>query len=241
MEAIRLRKLGLSYSEILTKVPVAKSSLGLWLKSVGLSKKIKYNLTEKKRLAGLRGAQKRHEQRISLTKKILYNAENEIKYISKRELWLIGVCLYWAEGSKEKERHPGSNVQFSNSDPKMILLFLKWLDETCKIPQNMIYFDIYIHESHRKRVDLVKEFWRNCTGYPKEQFDHVYYKKNKIRTKRINIGDSYYGVVKVRVRRSSAFLRRIAGWIEGVCDVTLPGGVFGNTPAFEAGDTRFEP
>lgn len=46
-KAIELRKQGLSYREILEQIPVAKSSLSLWLRSVGLSKKQKQRLTEK--------------------------------------------------------------------------------------------------------------------------------------------------------------------------------------------------
>lgn len=214
--AIKLRRRGYSYSEILEKIPVAKSSLSLWLQSVGLSRKIRHRLTEKKRLSALKGAKKRHEQRLSLTKQILTKAENEIDHISERELWLIGTCLYWAEGSKEKENYPGSNAQFANSDPKMIKLFLKWLNKICKIPKDMIYFDIYLHENYRYMVDLVVEYWSNSTGYPKECFDHIYYKKNKIKTKRTNIGNSYFGVVKIRVRRSSSLLRQITGWINGI-------------------------
>ena len=50
-QAIAYRKQGFSYSEILSKVPVAKSTLSEWLKSVGLSKAQKHKLTEKKRLS----------------------------------------------------------------------------------------------------------------------------------------------------------------------------------------------
>jgi len=46
-KAIELRKKGLSYSEILKCVPVAKSTLSLWLRSVGLSKKQRQRLTDK--------------------------------------------------------------------------------------------------------------------------------------------------------------------------------------------------
>ena len=49
--AIKLRREGLSYSEILQKIPVAKSTLSLWLRSIGLSKKQVQRLTEKKLLA----------------------------------------------------------------------------------------------------------------------------------------------------------------------------------------------
>jgi transposase len=55
--AIELRKQGYSYSEILKKVPVAKSTLSLWLRSVGLAERQKQRLTEKKRKGQLKGAQ----------------------------------------------------------------------------------------------------------------------------------------------------------------------------------------
>ena len=50
-KAINLRKEGKTYSEILSVVPVAKSTLSLWLHSTKLAKKQKQRITEK-RLAG---------------------------------------------------------------------------------------------------------------------------------------------------------------------------------------------
>ena len=52
-KAIILRKRGMTYSEILDVVSVAKSTLALWLQSVNLSKKQKQRITEK-RLASSR-------------------------------------------------------------------------------------------------------------------------------------------------------------------------------------------
>jgi hypothetical protein len=37
-KAIKLRKSGATYSEVLREVPVSKSTLSLWLRDVGLSK-----------------------------------------------------------------------------------------------------------------------------------------------------------------------------------------------------------
>ena len=92
--AIKLRKKGLSYNEILRKVPVAKSSLSLWLQSVGLSKKQKQRLTKKKIASALRGALSRKNQRLDIVKRISGAAKDEIGKINKRELWLIGATLY---------------------------------------------------------------------------------------------------------------------------------------------------
>src|SRR3989344_2585685 len=102
-KAIQLRKQGLSYREILEKIPVAKSSLSLWLKGVTLSDGHTYRITEKRLASARLGALKKKETRITLTKEIKDKARAEIGKLSERELWLIGIALYWAEGSKEKE------------------------------------------------------------------------------------------------------------------------------------------
>lgn len=68
--AISLRKQGKTYGEILKVVKVAKSTLSLWLRSVGLAKEQYQTLTEKKRAAQKRGAEDRRTHRIESTKAI---------------------------------------------------------------------------------------------------------------------------------------------------------------------------
>ena len=124
--------------------------------------------------------------------------------------------LYWAEGTKEKENRPGSGVQFTNSDPQMINIFLKWLTKICGVNKNEIYFDIFIHENSKNNLEKVIDFWSKSTGFPKKHFPHIYFKKNKIKTTRKNTGDSSYGLLKLKVKSSSYLNRKIAGWINGV-------------------------
>ncbi len=215
-KAIGLRKNGLTYSEILRQIPVAKSTLSIWLRSVGLSKQQKQKLTEKKLASMKRGAIAKRNQRINLTQLIKNNAISEIKSISSRELWLIGIALYWAEGSKEKEQNIGQGVTFSNSDPLMIKLFLKWLNEILKISKKDIVAEIYIHENSINNVSAVKKYWSNITEIPLSEFNYIYFKKNKISTKRKNIGKNYYGLLRIRVIHSTNLNRKITGWIEGI-------------------------
>lgn len=215
-KAINLRKKGFSYSEILREVAVAKSTLSLWLRSVGLSKKQKQRLTEKKLAAMKRGWESCHKKRVLITQEIKNKAKKEIIRLTKKELWLIGIALYWAEGSKEKDYRPGSGIQFPNSDPYMIEFFLTWLLEIIKIPKERINFDIYIHESHKNNTNSVIDYWSNHTGFSCDNFKHIYFKKNKINTKRKNIGKSYYGLLRIKVKGSSDLNRKIQGWIEGI-------------------------
>lgn len=214
--AIKLRKQGLSYSEIRKQVPVSKSSLALWLHSVGLAKHHRQRLTEKKRASLKRGWDAWHMVRVKRTEKLLRTARAEVGRISKRELWLMGVMLYWAEGSKQKPHNISQGLIFSNGDPLMIQMFLMWLREAIKIAEDDIAFELYIHENCKPRVPAILEFWGHLLKKEKNRIP-VYFKRDKIGTKRKNIGEKYYGVLRIRVRRSTDLNRKITGWIEGVC------------------------
>lgn len=211
-KAIELRKQGFSYNEILTQIPVAKSTLSLWLRSIKLAKRQKQRLTEKRRLAQIKGARLRHKQRLESSKLIRSEALNEINEISERELKLIGTALYWAEGSKQKENQVSQRVCFSNSDPFMVLLFLHWLKNTCKINSHDLIFELFIHES--AHIERAKTIWAKLLKIRKSNL-RVYLKKHQI-TKRKNTGKDYIGLVRISVRQSTDLNRKISGWIEGI-------------------------
>lgn len=217
-QAIKLRKSGLSYNEILLEVPVAKSTLSLWLRSVGLSKRQKQKLTAKRKTAQLKGAESMRRQRLMLTEEIKTNARKKVRKISSRELWLIGTALYWAEGSKAKENNVSERVRFGNSDPRMLRIFLRWLTDTCKFVLQDIKFEIYIHKSSVNNIERVKMFWAKEMNVPLNLLQTVYFKKNNPKTRKSNVDADYFGLLRIIVRRSTNFNREIAGWIEGVCD-----------------------
>lgn len=215
-KAVNLRKQGLTLSEVLKEIPVAKSTLSLWFKDVGLSKAQKQRITDKRIAASRRGALAKKDKRIALSNKIFSKSEKEIGLISKRELWLIGTALYWAEGAKEKSYRPGSGVKFSNSDPAMIRLFILWLRKCHKIPDEDFIFQIYVHDGDLPRIGEIINYWSKQTGFSLDCFKYVYYKRNKINTKRKNVGNLYFGLLRVNIRRSSGLLRRIKGWVNGI-------------------------
>jgi hypothetical protein len=216
-QAILLRKQGKTYAEILNSIPVAKSTLSLWLREVGIAKRQIQKLTHKRLAASKRGGQARYQQRIYKYDELFNSAKSFITPISKKELFLIGVVLYWAEGSKEKPYRPGSGIEFINMDPRMIVLFITWLTEICKIQKDMIVFETHLHQTSAHRVEDVKQYWSTITGFPLNCFNIIRFKKHPlIVTKRKNIGDLYFGSLKIRVRQSSSLVRKIAGWTEGI-------------------------
>jgi hypothetical protein len=217
-QAIKLRREGFTYREIMAQIPVAKSTLSDWLHSVGLAKHQVQQLTERRRAAALRGAKAKHEKRVIRMNEIINTAKSEIGKISHRELWLVGIMLYWAEGSKEKEYRPGSRASFINSDPTMVKIFLHWLKEICGKDLEDITFDIYIHELHRHRTLEILDFWTEVIGCDQSYFQHIYYKKGNPRTLRKNTGKTYHGILKINIKESSSLLRQIAGWTQGVVE-----------------------
>lgn len=217
--AITLRKQGQTYSEILKAIPVAKSTLSIWLRSVGLAKKQKQILSDKKRDAALRGAQAKRFQKEERIRQIKTIARAEIGKLTEREKWLIGTALYWGEGSKEKDYHPGSGLVFNNSDPVMTKFYINWLEDVCHIPRTRIQLTLYVHDTKRADVEKIKVFWTSYLHFPKDSIAGVYFKKSRIRTVRRNTGSLYCGTMRVKVSGSSALNRKVAGWVEGIAGV----------------------
>jgi len=214
-KAIKLRKEGKTYSEILAEIPVAKSTLSEWFKSVQLAKSQKQRITKKRKASALRGAESRHQTRLSEVKSFERDGLTDVGAISARELWLIGVALYWAEGSKQHEHSPSTGVVFNNSDSRMLLFFLRWLEQM-KVPQTAIGFELYVHETRKSDVSAFRRWWAKELQISPDQLDRVYFKKGNPKTKRKNVGDLYHGLIRIKVNSSTTLNRKISGWVHGI-------------------------
>ena len=76
---------------------------------------------------------------------------------SKKHLLYLGTGLYWGEGGKS------TRTSFSNSDPKVIMLFMKWMTDIWNISNNRLVCRVLINEMHSDRIGevekiLVKDF-----------------------------------------------------------------------------------
>ena len=214
-QAIQLRKQGKTYAEILQQIPVAKSTLSEWLKSVHLATPQKQRITQKRIAGALRGAQARKNKRLAQVEALNAQGIKEIGKLTQRELWLIGTALYWAEGSKQGETMPSTGIIFTNSDVRMLALFIKWL-QMIGVPKSAQVFDLYVHENRTREIAVFKQWWAERLDITAGDFGAVYFKRDKIMTNRKNVTDLYHGLVRIRVRSSTVLNRRIQGWVEGV-------------------------
>ena len=214
-KAVELRRAGLSYREILRQVPVAKATLSLWLRTVGLSRPQRQRLTEKRLAAARRGWEKLRRERLERIARTMAEAEAEARerLEASEWMWMLGTALYWAEGFKPKPWSVKTRVGLANMDPCMILIARNWLERYCSVDDLDVCYALYIHE--RADIDGAQEFWAARLGVSRERV-RIRLKRHNPVTKRKNVGRSYYGTMQITVRRSTLMSHRIAGWTQGL-------------------------
>lgn len=213
--AIELRARGMSYSEIQKIMPVPKSTLSMWVRKIEFSKIHKIRLEKKRLQAGLAATEERRKKRRQEIFEVRRLAAQDIKEITKRELWLSGLLLYWSCSPMRSINEYRKGVRFTNSNPDLVKFFLKWLIEVGNIDRNDIIFDLFVSEADRRRESFILSNWVRITDFPLKFFPHIYYLKNKTSIKKSSrfLG---LGLLQIRVKKSSLLQRQIDGWINGI-------------------------
>ncbi len=204
--AIDLRNGGYSYSEIQKFCPVPKSTLSYWFRNIKLSEPQQERLKKKRIESAKRGSKAKSLKVFKTIEEIQKTALKDIGKISKRELWLMGIILYWRERLLNKnESDLKRGVRFTSSDPEIINLFIKWLLIAGGIERNEICFDLYIAKDNQDLLSQTVEYWSKETGFSKDNFFRYYVLKK-----------SKKSLLKIRVKSSSMLARQISGWARGV-------------------------
>ncbi|CAL9308317.1 hypothetical protein [Streptomyces sp. SudanB182_2057] len=209
--ARELRLQGWTYDRIQAELGCSKSSISLWVRD--LPKPDPRYTPEEQRalmnegLAHLRAARDREREE---TKQ---RAAAAVGRLSDRELFLVGVGLYWAEGAKDKPYSRRELVLFVNSDPGMISVFLAWLD-LLGVERDRRRFRVMIHES--ADVAAAERYWADLVGMDPGSFSRTTLKKHNPKTVRKNSGEAYRGCLVISVLRSADLYRRIEGTWYGI-------------------------
>lgn len=217
--AIDMRKSGLSYSEIRSRINVPKSTISYWLKNLKLTPEQVKKLNDKRVEIAKTNALKKIARTSKLIEEIKNSSSRDIKEISKKELWLMGIILYWKNGSENDLK---KGIHFSSSDPHMIKLFLKWLKEVGRIKDGEIKFEIFLKNNRRDKNDFKEKaanYWSEVSGFPKTDFKKNYLQKTNTGMRNRKKSGPGYGFLRVKVVKSSMLARQIAGWIEGIKNI----------------------
>ncbi len=274
-----LRRQGLSYRDILQRVPVSKSSISLWCRKVTLSPAQRQMLSQRKRAAGEQGlaviaelrragklTRRRPIQRhmnpmsnengheIERVRSLYINERLGVREVAERlgvSFWRVyelmrqhniprrrgseqnyatykhkpqffpkqalapeeerlrvaGTMLYLAEGAKR-----GDIVDFTNSDPRLITVFLGFLRRICGVSEARLRAALYAYAD--QDLEQLHKFWSEHTKIPLSQFIKPY-----VRPLTPNVSRRKMSVGLLHVRYSDRrLLQLICGWGEEICE-----------------------
>jgi hypothetical protein len=212
-KAVALRKEGKSYREILSTVPVSKGSLSHWLRDIPLSEEQICRLKSK-----IDATRERASQAVSRTwaakrLSLLNSARNTYAEIQmdKTSLALIGTALYWAEGTSYNLRYA---FVFTNSDPNMLILYIRWLKEILGAKTEDIVCRINVYLNNELSYKEIRKYWSNILGIPSSSFTKPCI-NSKPKSSRVTKKNKLpYGVVQVKVKRAQRFLAKYVALAE---------------------------
>jgi transcriptional regulator with XRE-family HTH domain len=211
--ARELRLQGWTYDQIQVELGCSKSSISLWVRD--LPKPERKRTPEEASDIAKRGWEATMRLRDEERQRTKEAAKQAVGALSARELFLLGVGLYWAEGGKDKPYDRRENVCFVNSDPGMIGVFLAWLD-LLEVERERLRFTVMIHES--ADVAGAERYWADVVGADRSAFNKTTLKKHNPKTRRKNVGDSYRGCLVIKVLKGADLYRRIEGAWYGIVD-----------------------
>ena len=219
-KALLLRKKGESINDIAKKIKVSKSIVSRWCRDIKLTSEQIEKLHKKMMAGSYRGRMKflekirkaRKEETIKLKKEGL----KEVGKLSKRDLFIGGIAMYWSEGTRSLN---AEQTSFSNSDPKMILYILEWFREICGVSMDRFVLQIRINKIHKKRIKEIENYWSKLTKIPINQLTKTIL-INSIARKIYLKPNNHYGTVRISVRRGVKIRRKIIGWIDGLMKIT---------------------
>lgn len=210
-----LRHRGYSMNQIVSELGVAKSSVSLWVRDIELSDTHRAGLSARGR--SVESIERRRISRLAnerARRSIVFKAAAEsILSFTEEQIFLIGLGLYWGEGSKTSR----GSASFFNSDPRSIQIMMRFYKEIGEVPDLKFRGHIFLHP----HLDSSKaeEYWSKISGIPLSQFNKTTMQHN--RASKGKKDSLPLGTFAITVHDTNLYLR-IMGWLEGIYVKAVP-------------------
>ncbi|MEK7573897.1 MAG: hypothetical protein AAB531_05765 [Patescibacteria group bacterium] len=112
--------------------------------------------------------------------------------------------MYICEGTKlrtDNRNRKVHSVEFTNTDPRVIKLFLEFLRKIINAEEQRIKAELFIYPDHDEEGLI--EFWSKSTKIPKERFN----KTIRLKQKNYKFKPNPLGTFKIRYHHKKHFLR----------------------------------
>ncbi len=172
-KALAMRQKGMSYSQIKDHIGVSKSTLSGWLKDFPLSEKRIRELRDNSPIRIERYRNTMRAKKEARLKMVYEKVSKDIGVFSKREIFLLGMFLYWGEGTKAKN----TSVALTNTNPAMVKFFINWLD-SFNVQRKKLKVKLYLYSDMNINKSIA--FWSKELRIPVSQFTKPYIKKTNL-------------------------------------------------------------
>jgi predicted transcriptional regulator len=160
-KARQMRKEGSSIGDIAKELTVSKSSVSVWVRDIVLTEEQENALKAQKKQWGGRNEGSKKTRHLAMEKRIAYQQIGREQARKGSSLHLMGCMLYWAEGAKSR-----NTVNFVNSDPAMILLFIRFLRQELQVKNEDIAIHIVCHATEEVQKTHIGQYWCNLINLP---------------------------------------------------------------------------
>lgn len=202
--ARRMRMDGMSVRDIAAHLGVSKGSVSVWVRDIVLTDEQINTLKQQQHRYGAQNKGARINQAKYQQQRLEFQQEGRLRAQSGSHLHMAGCMLYWAEGAKRR-----NSVYFVNSDPHMMLLFLRFLRDEMQVTDASISLYIHCHYSELSEQERIENYWLNLFNLPADCLRKTQVKSGSDTRKNILVN----GVCGLRVN-STELAQHIFGAIQ---------------------------
>lgn len=190
--AFNMRRSGKSYNEIFVALKVPKATLSGWFSKIDWSNDIAKKLAT--------AVQKQHTVRLIELDKIrgihlkrAYEeardeAQKDLLELKYNPLFIAGLMLYWGEGDKLTKY----STAITNTDPDLIRLYVFFLKNACRIPEDKIRAHVLIYPDLKE--EDCRKYWARESGISLRRFTKSTVIQGRHKTRRLAYGVCIVGV-----------------------------------------------
>jgi hypothetical protein len=161
--ARRLRSEGMPYKRIAAELGVSVGSAFLWTSDIELPEA----QLERNRWRGLRDPEiqrRRAAAWVARSHEARRQSQADGRAAAREGDWLhlAGCMLYWAEGAKARNA-----LKFSNSDPRMLVLFRRFLTDALAIEIDEIVMSLNAYTNNGLPIEEIEAYWLELLELPR--------------------------------------------------------------------------
>jgi hypothetical protein len=186
----------MSIREIAVLLGVARSSVSRWVRDVELSQAQREELARRNPALTpeFNGSKIQARQALELRRR--YQERGRRLARRGEPLFVAGCMLYWGEGAKSRNQ-----VMFSNSDPDMAALFMRFLRTYFHVTDEMVRVRCHLFADHAARQHEIEQFWLDMLALQRDRLGKSSVNAHSRRSKRLRIGTLPYGTCAIVVSR----------------------------------------